>query len=136
MKKRKKSGKTIDSEKAVIVIFPEKANPKIKTMGWVQDMICTEKEVILKVKPIVYKACFEGKPTKFEVRGRNIGKFYAEIIKKFESSEHEVLVISERKASVLSKREFNKKLESMLHKMVTKKYWQELHKELKEDYVV
>ena len=132
--KRKLSTENIDSKKSVIVVFPEKESKK-KTMGWVQDIAITDKEIIFTVKPIVYKACFEGEPIKFGIRGKNIGKSYAEMLKKFETSQHEVLLLSENKGVGLSKKEFNEKLESMLHRMVTTKYWQELHKEFKKGYV-
>ena len=134
MKNKKKSGKeAIDSTKSVIIEFPEKDNPRIKTLGLIQE-IRTNGRVIVDLKPIVYQSTFEGDNIKLGLP-YNPEEFMA-MIKKFESSEHEVLVISGKKAYPMSRKQFNGKLESMLHKMVTKKYLQELHKKPKEGYVV
>ena len=131
--KKKLRKEDIQSKKSIIVVFPEKET-KTKTLGLVQELIYTDEEIIVDLKPIVYKADFEGDVIRLGIR--DDPEKFSEMIKKFESSEHEVLVILGRgRASVMSRNEFNRRLESELHKMVTTKYLQELHKTAKKGYI-
>ena len=134
MKNKKKSGKeAIDSTKSVIIEFSKKGNPRMHTLGLIQE-IRTNEKVMVDLKPIVYEASFEGDNIKLGLP-YNPKEFMA-MIKKFESSEHEILVVRGKKAYPMSRKQFNEKLESMLHKMVIKKYLQKLHKSLKKGYVI
>jgi hypothetical protein len=122
----------IDSRKAIIIEFEDKET-RSKKLGFIQDFEDTDGRIVMNVKPLVYKASFEGnqKLTLYT----NLKKF-KKMIKQFESSESEILFLSRNKGYGFRRKEFNEMLESVLHKMVTEKYWQELHKELKKSYVV
>lgn len=131
--KKKLQKKDRESTKMVIIEFPpDKENPKNKTLGLVQQ-IRSNGKIVLDIKPIVYKASFEGGNVTL-VSPYN-PKEFMKMIEKFESSEHEVLVVVGIKAQPMSKKQFNEKLESLLHKMVTAKYMEELQKSLKKGYI-
>jgi len=126
------TGKLKDSKKAIIVEYEDKQT-KSKKLGFVRDFKGVDGKIFANVKPLVYKASFEGNVEQL-VFPANIGKFI-EMVRKFESSGYEVLLLLENKAYAFSQKKFNEMLESMLHKMVTSKYWQELHKEIKKSYI-
>jgi hypothetical protein len=135
--KRRSRAKEIDSQKQLLITFPDKDNPESKTMGLVEDFRIAPEVVAVKVKPLVIKARFEGEPVQFRIRGRGIGKFYEEVLKKFESSLKQVLFLDGKNILAFnSKEDFNRFLEKMMHRMQTKEYLDELHKSGKKGYVV
>ena len=127
-------GEEIESKKSIILLLPLKER-KGTTFAKVEEMICTEDKIIVDAKPLVVQCVFEGDVLRINVRDNP--KEFAEMLKKFESSKHEVLVIAGKgRTYVYSKKEFERILESNLEKIVTQKYLEGLHKALKEGYVV
>lgn len=122
----------IDSKKAIIVEIIDKKT-KNRTLGFVQEFEGTDRKITMTVKPLVIKADFEGDPVKYTFETNVVG--LVGMIKKFESSQHEVLLVSGNKGRGFMKKDFSKWLESLLHSFLARTYREELQKTSKEHYV-